>query len=225
MRLQGLRQMEFNKCEAVGVGHNGFRVQVRVTQGPHHTLGREIRAERTNVVRVGKPTTNMAHRPQPNHKPQPVGTELTRVPHTKGKDPVTDMPNTLPGNWYKVLGVRCPGATMEEIKRAYKQLKAHIEKAEGLFKQIGKAKDGLLDTEARRRHDADIQRGTRLQQREVLQGNRGAATHGPEQEGKRPGEPNTMTMQRCFAYVTVDFMEARYTSIVQPREWQLAHTH
>ena len=31
VRLQGLRQMEFNECEAVVVGHDGFRVQVRVT--------------------------------------------------------------------------------------------------------------------------------------------------------------------------------------------------
>ena len=95
------------------------------------------------------------------------------------------------------------GATTEEIKQAYKQLSVkvhpdknahHREKAEGLFKQIGKAKDRLLDTEARRRHNADIQRGTRCQQREVRKGNRGAATHGPEQEGRRPWEPNTLTM-------------------------------
>ena len=91
----------------------------------------------------------------------------------------------------------------------------HKEKAEGLFKQIGKAKDGLLDTEARRRHDADIQRGDRRQQREVRHCNRGAATHDHGQEGRRPGEPNTLTMQRRFAYVTLDFMEAQYTSIVR----------
>ena len=75
-----------------------------------------------------------------------------------------------------MLGVRYPRSTTEEIKQAYKQLSVkvhldknthHREKAEGLFKQIGKAKDGLLDTEARRRHDADIQRGDRCQQREV----------------------------------------------------------
>ena len=86
------------------------------------------------------------------------------------------MPNTLPGKWYQVLGVRYPGATTEEMKRAYKQLSVklhpdknahHKEKAKGLFKQIGKAKDGLLDTEARRRRDA----------------NRGAASHDPAQEG------------------------------------------
>ena len=39
VRLQGLRHMEFNECEAVVVGHKGFWVQERVTQGPHHTLG------------------------------------------------------------------------------------------------------------------------------------------------------------------------------------------
>ena len=33
-----------------------------------------------------------------------------------------------------------------------------------------------------------------------------------------------LTMQRRFAYVTVDFMEAQYTSIVRAREWQLART-
>ena len=53
------------------------------------------------------------------------------------------MPNTLPGKWYQVLGVRYPGATTEEIKRAYKQLSVklhpdknahHKEKVEGLFK-------------------------------------------------------------------------------------------
>ena len=129
--------------------------------------------------------------------------------------------------------MRYPGATTEEIKRAYKQLSVklhpdknahHKEKNEGLFKQIGKAKDGLLDTEARRRHDADIQRGDRHQQREVRHCNRGAATHDPGQEGRRPGEPNTLTMQRRFAYVTVDFMEAQYTSIVRARKWQLACT-
>ena len=115
------------------------------------------------------------------------------------------------GNWYQVLGVRYLGATTEEIKRACKQLSVklhpdknahHKEKAEGLFKQIGKAKDGLLDTEARRRHNADIQRGDRRQQREVRHCNRGAATHDPGQEGRRPGEPNTLTMQRRFAYAT-----------------------
>ena len=47
--------MEFNECEAVVVGHDGFEVQV--TQGPRHTLGPEIRVKRTNVVRVEKPTT------------------------------------------------------------------------------------------------------------------------------------------------------------------------
>ena len=31
-------------------------------------------------------------------------------------------------------------------------------------------------------------------------------------------------MQQRFAYVTVDFMEAQYTSIVRAREWQLACT-
>ena len=78
-----------------------------------------------------------------------------------------------------------PGATTEEIKPAYKQLNVklhpdknahHIKKAGGLFKQIGKAKDGLLDIEARRRHNAGIQRGDRRQQREVRHCNRGAAT-------------------------------------------------
>ena len=34
LRLQGLWQMDFNKCEAVVVGHDGFRVQSRMTQGP-----------------------------------------------------------------------------------------------------------------------------------------------------------------------------------------------
>ena len=68
--------------------------------------------------------------------------------------------------------MRYLGATMEELKRAYNELNVkvhpnenahHREKAEGLFKQIGKAKDGLLDIEARRPHDADVQRGTRHQ--------------------------------------------------------------
>ena len=31
-------------------------------------------------------------------------------------------------------------------------------------------------------------------------------------------------MQRCFAYVTVDLLEAQYTSIGWAREWQLACT-
>ena len=53
--------------------------------------------------------------------------------------------------------MRYPWATTEEITRAYKQLSVkehldkktpHREKAEGLFKQIGRAKDGLLDMEA-----------------------------------------------------------------------------
>ena len=112
-----------------------------------------------------------------------------------------------------MLGVRYPRATTEEIQRAYKQLSVKLhpnknphykEKAEGLFKQIGKAKDGLLDTEARRQHDADIQRGDMRQQQEVRHCNREAATHDPGQEGRRPGEPNTVTMQRRFAYVTVE---------------------
>ena len=32
--LQGLRQVEFNACEAMVVGHDGVRVQVRITKGP-----------------------------------------------------------------------------------------------------------------------------------------------------------------------------------------------
>ena len=73
------------------------------------------------------------------------------------------MPHTLPGNWYEVL---VPWGHHRRIK-VHPDKNAHRrEKAEGLFKQIGKAKDGVLYTEARRRHDADIQRGTR-RQREV----------------------------------------------------------
>ena len=33
MRLQGLRQVEFNACEVMVAGHDGFRVQVSVTRG------------------------------------------------------------------------------------------------------------------------------------------------------------------------------------------------
>ena len=65
MRLQGLRQVEFNACEAMVVGQDGFRVQVRVTKGPQHTQGREIRVKRANVIRLERPTTNMAPQPQP----------------------------------------------------------------------------------------------------------------------------------------------------------------
>ena len=208
VRLQGLRQVEFNACEGMVVGHDNLRVQVRVTKGPHHTQGREIRVKRANVVRAPAIA---------QHKPQLVGANQSTVPHTRGQDPVADMPDTVPGNRYQVLGVRYPRATTEEIKQAYKQLSVklhpdknahHKEKAEGLFKQTGKAKDGLLDTKARRRHDTDIQRGDKHHQREVLHRNRGAATHDPGQEGKRPGEPSMLTMQRRSAYVTVDFMEA-----------------
>ena len=60
VRLQGLRQVEFNACEAMVVEHDGFRVHVRVTKEPHHTQGREIHVKRVNVVRVERPTTNMA---------------------------------------------------------------------------------------------------------------------------------------------------------------------
>ena len=66
VRLRGLRQMEFNECEAVVVGHDSFRVKVCVAQGSRHTLGREIHVKRTNVVRVEKPTTNLVPRPQPS---------------------------------------------------------------------------------------------------------------------------------------------------------------
>ena len=123
--LQRLRHMDFNECEALVVGHDGFRVQVRVTQGPQHMLRREIRPRRSNVVRVEKPTTNMA-RPQPHRKPQPVGTKQPTVPHTGGKDPAADMPHTLPGNLYQVLGVLYLGAKIEEIKRAYEQLSVKV---------------------------------------------------------------------------------------------------
>ena len=34
VRVQGLRQMEFNACEAIVVGQDSFTVQVRVTKGP-----------------------------------------------------------------------------------------------------------------------------------------------------------------------------------------------
>ena len=56
-RLQGLRQVEFNACEAMVVGHDGGRVQVHVTKGPQHTQGREIRVKRANVVQLERPTT------------------------------------------------------------------------------------------------------------------------------------------------------------------------
>ena len=75
------------ECEAVVVGHDGFRVQVRVTQGPQHTLGREMCIKRTNVVRVERPTTNMAPWPHPHHKPQPVGTEPQNAPTHPRKGP------------------------------------------------------------------------------------------------------------------------------------------
>ena len=129
VRLQGLRQVEFNACEAIVVGHDGCRVQVRVTKGPHHTQGREIRVKRANVVQVERPTTNMPPQPQPQHKPQPLGANQPTIPHARGQDPVADMPDTLPGNRYQVLGVRYPGARTEEIKRAYKQLsvKPHLD--------------------------------------------------------------------------------------------------
>ena len=161
------------------------------------------------------------------------GADQPTVPHTRGQDPVANMPDTLPGNWYQVLGVWYPWATTEEIKRAYsaaqcqatpRQKRAPQGEGRGTVQKIGKAKDGLLDTEARRWHDTDIQRGDRRQQREVRHCNRGATTHDPGHEGRRPREPNTLTMQRHFAYVTVDFMEAQYTSIVRAREWQLART-
>ena len=100
LRLQGLRQVEFNACEAIVVGHDGFRVHVRVTKGPHHAQGREIRVKRANVVRVERPTTNMAPQPQPQHKPQPVGANQPTVPHARRQDAVADMPDTLPRNWY-----------------------------------------------------------------------------------------------------------------------------
>ena len=99
----------------------------------------------------------MAPQLQPQHKPQLVGADQLTVPHTRGRDPVAEMPDTVPGNWYQVLGVRYPRATTEEIKRAYKQLSVklhpnknahHKEKAEGLLRTIGKAKDGLQGTEA-----------------------------------------------------------------------------
>ena len=119
-----------------------------------------------------------------------------------------------------------PRATTEQILRAFKQLNVklhpdknahHKERAEGLFKQIEKAKARLLDAEARRRHAADKQRGDRREQRETRHCNRGVATHDPGQEGTRLGEPNTLTMQRRFAYVTIDFMEAQYIRIVRAR--------
>ena len=65
VRLPGLRQVEFNACEAMVVGRDGFTVQVHATKGPQHTQGREIRVKRANVVRVERPTTNMAPQPQP----------------------------------------------------------------------------------------------------------------------------------------------------------------
>ena len=108
LRLQGLRQVESNAWEAMVVGHDGFRVQERVTKGPQHTQGQEIRVKRANVVRVERPPTNMAPQPRPQHKPQPVGANRPTVPHTRGQDPVVDMPDTLPGNWYQVLGMRYP---------------------------------------------------------------------------------------------------------------------
>ena len=209
-----------------------IRLNKKIPGAPTAAVGCRIQDPGTHGYRWWK-TADFSHSAGTPHKPRLVGTEQPTVPHTGGKDPVADIPDTLPGNWYQVLGVRYPRATTEEIKRAYKQLTVkvhpdknahHKEKAEELFKQIAKAKDGLLNTEARRRHDADIHRGTKRQQREVHQGNRGAATHGPEQEGRRLGEPNTLMMQRRFAYVTVDFMEAQHISIVRTREWQLAHT-
>ena len=38
----------------------------------------------------------MAPQPQPQHKPQLLGANQPTVPHTRGRDPVADMPDTLP---------------------------------------------------------------------------------------------------------------------------------
>ena len=114
VRLQGPWQMEFNECEAVVVGHDGFRVQVRVTQGPQHTIGREIRVKRTNVVRVEKPTTNMAT--VPSQAPAD-GDRTANGPRHQRKGPgrghATHTARELV-SWHQVLGVRYPGATTEE---------------------------------------------------------------------------------------------------------------
>ena len=56
----------------------------------------------------------------------------------------------------------------------------HTEKAEGLFKQTVKAKDGMFDTEACTCYDAGIERGDKHQQWAARQDGRSAAKHVPK---------------------------------------------
>ena len=77
--LQGLRQTEFNSCEAVVVGHDGGGVQVRVTEGPQHTQRCVIRVKGTNAVLVEPPITNGDPSPRPQQTPHPVGAQQPPV--------------------------------------------------------------------------------------------------------------------------------------------------
>ena len=104
--------------------------------------------------------------PQPSTSPSRWAPTNQRS-HTPEDRPQSRKCHTLPKKWYQGIGVRYLGTTTQETKRAYKQLGAklhphkkahHKKKAEGPFKHIGRALDGLLDTGPRRWHNVDIQR-------------------------------------------------------------------
>ena len=117
VRIQGLRQVEFNACEAMVVGHDGFRVQVRVTKETHTRTGNsrkesECRPSGEANNKHGPPATAPAEAAaggptnQQSHTPEDRTQSRTCQTHCQG------------------TGTRCLECgtlgPQEEIKRAYK---------------------------------------------------------------------------------------------------------
>ena len=145
VRLEVLRQMQFNSCVAVVVVvYDKPRILVRRTQGPQHVQGREIRVKGPNAIDMEQVKAQQELQLKPRCAHWPGGAQQPLVQRVEGKNPVEDTPNTLPGNWYQMLGVRSPRATTERSQQVYTQLSVkvqpnknphHREKAEDYARQ------------------------------------------------------------------------------------------
>ena len=119
-----------------------------------------------------RPRTNMAPHGPPATTPSqaPAGEDRTaNGPTHRRKGPRRGHARCTAGELVSGTGGVVPWGhhTQPSVKVHPDKNTHHREKAEGLFKQIAKANNGLLHAEAQRRNDANIQRGDRRQQREV----------------------------------------------------------
>ena len=76
VHLQRLQQVEFNECEAMVVGHDGFTVQVCVTKGPPTTYTRTGNSHKESECRSNG---------EANNKHAPPATALAQAPAGEGR--------------------------------------------------------------------------------------------------------------------------------------------